>query len=197
MRPVFPGLGWDDLDLVPELAHEEGMRAYLYVSLYDEGWRLPRAGERERSYHSEGPGRYLAWQSEFSRRHPEYAVSDRSGRRRQWGVLCLAYPQVRAHFRRRIERLLKNRAWDGFFVCLRSQSRPADHADQFGYNEAVMKEYRRKHGDRFELRRWRDLLGESLTGLLRELRAIVPRLAVGVPRGDILGARRGNGSSRC
>jgi hypothetical protein len=164
------------------------MRALLHVSLFDEGWPPPP----KRSRHSDGPGGEVSWRSDFSRRHPEYALADRAGRRRQWGVLCLAYPEVRRHFLDRFARLLETGEWDGLFVCLRSQSRPADHADQFGYNEPVMRDYRERHGKDFDVRLWRDLLGSYLTVFLRELRTGVPRLAVGAPRGDVLGHPFGN-----
>jgi hypothetical protein len=63
-------------------------------------------------------------------------------------------------------------AFDGLFLCLRSQSKPAAHADQF------------------------DQQGEFLTLFLRELRtrlrALGKQLAVGAPRGDLLGPPFGN-----
>jgi hypothetical protein len=55
-----------------------------------------------------------------------------------------------------------------------------------------MRDYRERHGRRFDVGRWRDLLGSYLTVFLRELKSRVPRLAVGVPRGDILGPPLGN-----
>ena len=85
-------------------------------------------------------------------------------------------------------------------MCLRSQSRPADHADQFGFNEPVRQDVLARHGrditrEPFDAQAWRDLLGEYLTELLRELRHALgagTRLGVGVPRGDVLGPPLGN-----
>jgi hypothetical protein len=128
-------------------------------------------------------------------------VVDRSGRTRQWGVLCLAYPQVRRHFIARFERLLSTGRFDGLFVCLRSQSRPADFADQFGFNRPVRDEFFRRYGrdlwaEDFELADWRNLRGEYLTAFLAELKETLNRrhqlLAVGAPRGHILGPPFGN-----
>ena len=41
---------------------------------------------------------HTSWQSDFSSNHPEFTVVDKTGKNRQWGVLCLAYPQVRKYF---------------------------------------------------------------------------------------------------
>ena len=43
---------WDDFELVTKIAHEEGLNANLYVSLFDEGWPLPPKKVREVSYHN-------------------------------------------------------------------------------------------------------------------------------------------------
>jgi len=194
------GLGWSFFEFVPQFAHRMGMKAYLYVSLFDEGWPLASKRVRQFSYHSD-KHHHVSWQTAFSRDHPEYAMVDRSGQRRQWGVLCLAYPEVRSHFCNRFVNLLQNTEFDGLFVCLRSQSRPADFADQFGFNESVRQDYLSRYGrdictEDFDLQAWRDLLGEYLTEFLSELRDTLSqkslRLAVGAPRGDILGPPLGN-----
>jgi hypothetical protein len=177
------------------------LKAYLYVSLFDEGWPLPPKRVREFSYHNAMHFQHVSWQSSFSREHPEYAAVDRSGELRQWGVLCLAYPEVRSHFCNRFIDLLRHTEFDGLFVCLRSQSRPADFADQYGFNEPVRQDYLTRYGrdicaEDFDLQMWRDLLGEYLTMFLSELREALSqrglRLAVGAPRGDVLGPPLGN-----
>jgi hypothetical protein len=177
------------------------MKAYLYVSLFDEGWPLLPKRIREKSYHNAMHFQHTSWQSTFSRENPEYTLTDRSGRQRQWGVLCLAHPEVRNHFCSRFLNLLQNTEFDGLFVCLRSQSRPADFADQFGFNEPVRQDYLTSYGcdicsQDFDLQAWRDLLGEYLTTFLSELRDGVNRtglrLAVGGPRSDVLGPPMGN-----
>lgn len=187
--------------LVPQVAHELGLEAYLYLSVFDEGWPLPPKRWRQVSYHNAMHGRHISWQSHFSRQHPEYARVDRSGSTHQWGVLCLAYPEVRAHFKQRFLHLLSQGEWDGLFICLRSQSRPADFADQFGFNQPIRLEYLRRYGrdilaQDFDLQKWRDLEGEYLTQFLTEMRTALKktgqRLAVGAPRGDVLGPPIGN-----
>jgi len=201
LRDQEHNLGWNFFQVVPRLAHSEGMKAYLYVSLFDEGWPLPPKKIREKSYHNAMHFQHISWRSKFSRENPEYALTDRTGQQRQWGVLCLAYPEVRSHFCSRFMNLLQNTGFDGLFVCLRSQSRPADFADQFGFNEPVRQDYLSRYGrdicsQDFDLQTWRDLLGEYLTTFLSELRHrlnhLGVRLAVGVPRGDVLGPPLGN-----
>jgi hypothetical protein len=102
---------------------------------------------------------------------------------------------------RRYLRLLRAGNFDGLFVCLRSQSRPADYADQFGFNEPVRREYLKRYGSDirrqdFDLQLWRDLKGEYLTLFLKELRKALKakrlKLAAGAPRGMVLGPPMGN-----
>ena len=192
---------WDDFNEVPRLAHDLGLKAFLYVALFDEGWPLFPKKVREVSYHNKMHCQHVTWQSDFSRHHARYAMVDRSQGTRQWGVLCLGYPEVRQHFIQRYQRLLAGRDFDGLFVCLRSQSRPADFADQFGFNQPVRDDYLMRYGrdiwkEDFDLESWRDLLGEYLTVFLTDLKKSLKDsqtlLAVGIPRGYLLGPPFGN-----
>jgi hypothetical protein len=137
----------------------------------------------------------------LSREHPEWTTVDRSRRVRQWGVVSLAYPEARRAFIERWNRLLDGTGFTGLFVCLRSQSRPAEHADQFGFNDPVRHDFRARFSrdilhDEFDVQAWRDLLGSYLTALLAELREALRasgrKLGVGAPRGDVLGPPLGN-----
>ena len=201
LRAQDRNLGWDFFEIVPQFAHRNGLKAYLYVSLFDEGWPLPPRRVREVSYHNAMHHQHISWQTAFSREHPEYALADRTGKQRQWGVLCLAHPEVRSHFCSRFMNLLQNTEFDGLFVCLRSQSRPADFADQFGFNQPVRDDFLKRYGkdiwkEDFEIARWRDLLGEYVTVFLADLKKSLDSsrtlLAVGAPRGNILGPPFGN-----
>lgn len=194
-------IDWNDLEVVPRLAKEAGFEPWLYVSVFDEGFPLAPPSERERSHHNPMHGQHVAWQSELSRAHPEWLMIDRGGRARQWGVICLAYADARRAFVDRWMKLLDGSGFIGLFVCLRSQSRPADHADQFGFNEPVRRDFQTRFGrdilsDEFDVQAWRDLLGSYLTSLLVETRAALKpsgrQLSVGVPRGDVFGPPLGN-----
>jgi hypothetical protein len=196
-----PDFNWDDFEAVPEMALKHDMQVFLYVTLFDEGWRLLPKKVRGVSYHNKMHCQHVSWQSDFSRQNPQYAVADRALRNHQWGVLCLGYPEVRKHFIRRYLRLLRKGNFDGLFVCLRSQSRPADYADQYGFNDPVSKGYLKRYGvdirtEDFDLQQWRDLFGEYLTRFLKELRKALSTeqmsLAVGIPRGSIIGPPMGN-----
>jgi hypothetical protein len=196
-----PDIDWDDFEVVPDMARKHDMQVFLYVTLFDEGWRLLPKKVRGVSYHNKMHCQHVSWQSDFSRQNPQYAVADRALRNHQWGVLCLGYPEVRKHMIRRYLRLLRIGSFDGLFVCLRSQSRPADYADQHGFNDPVSKEYLKRYGidirtEDFDLQQWRDLLGEYLTRFLKELRKALSTeqmsLAVGIPRGSIIGPPMGN-----
>jgi len=195
---------WDDFEQVPALAHDAGLEAWLYVSLFDEGWPLASSRERARSHHNAMHGQHVAWQSELTRTHPDWLVVDRAGRMRQRGVVSLAYPEARRGFVERWSALIAPTRFDGLFICFRSQSRPADHADQFGFNEPVRADFRERHGadilrDDFDRPAWRDLRGEYITTLLVELRASLKhkgladrKIGIGVTRGDVLGPPLGN-----
>ena len=200
-RKAKTAIKWDDFKTVPEVAHQHGMQVFLYMSLFDEGWPLMPPKVRQTSYHNRMHCQHVSWQSVFSKENPQYAVIDRSLKKRQWGVLCLGYPQVRRHLIRRYMRLINAGNFDGLFVCLRSQSKPADFADQYGYNDPIRREYLKRYGidirnQDFDVQQWRDLLGDFLTLFLRELHAVVKerqlRLAVGMARGFVLGPPLGN-----
>jgi hypothetical protein len=194
-------LTWDDFEQVPRLAHDTGLKAWLYVSLFDEGWPLPPARIRARSHHNAMHGQHVSWQSELTRLHPEWTVVDRANRRRQHGVVSLAYPEARSAFVDRWLSLIAPTEFDGLFVCLRSQSKPADHGDQFGFNDPACHDFQCRYGvdvrrTEFDRQAWRDLVGSYVTCLLTELRERLQKqnrqLGVGVARGDVLGPPLGN-----
>ena len=201
LRAAKSGIEWDDFEIVPDLAHQCGMQVFLYVSLFDEGWPLLPAEIREVSFHNRMHCQHVSWQSAFSRKNPQYTVTDRTSMNHQWGVLCLGYPEVRKHLIHRYLRLALRGDFDGLFVCTRSQSRPADDADQFGFNDPIYEAFLNRYGidirtQDFDLRHWRDLLGEYLTLFLTELRDALKehglQLALGVARGSVLGPPLGN-----
>jgi hypothetical protein len=156
---------------------------------------------RQVSYHNDMHGQHVAWHSDLTRHHPEWLVVDRAGRERQQGVVSLSFPEARQAFVERWLALIEPTQFDGLFLCLRSQSRPADTADQFGFNEPARRDYFDRYGadvlrDSYDVQAWRDLLGSYLTALVSELRAALRpggrRLAIGCARGDVVGPPLGN-----
>lgn len=193
-------LPFDERSVVPDRAHTAGFEAWLYVTLLDQGRPLPEPAERQVSYHNAEHGRDVAWQSDFCRDHSEWLIIDRDGAP-QWGVFCLAYPEVRRHFIDEYIGLLHDTGFDGLFLCLRSQSKPPDHADRFGFNRPVLADYMAETDDEFDLETfdrvaWRKLHGAYLSQFLIELREemqkIGVRLGIGISRGDIIGPPLGN-----
>lgn len=75
---------WDNFESVPRICHRSGVKAYLYVTLFDEGWPLPPKNVREVSYHNAMHGRHWSRQSVFTREHPDYLMCDRTGKIKQW-----------------------------------------------------------------------------------------------------------------
>jgi hypothetical protein len=198
---ILASLAWDDFEVVPRVAHGLGMRAQLYVSVMDDGRPLPSDEDRGKSFHNAMHGQHATFQTDWSRDHPEFVVESRDGSIRQWGVLCLAYPEVRWHLLERILKLVEGYEFDGVFVCLRSQSRPADFADQFGFNEPLRSEMLAATGkdiriEDFDLPTWRAIQGSCFTRFLRDLKDALSKrgmtLGVGIPRGDIIGPPIGN-----
>ena len=69
-------INWDAFKEVPELAHEIGMKVFLYVTLFDEGWPLMPKKVRAVSYHNNMHCQHVSWQSDFSRNNPHYTLVD-------------------------------------------------------------------------------------------------------------------------
>jgi hypothetical protein len=194
-------IGWDDFEIVPALARDAGLSPWLYVTVFDEGWPLAPDEVRRVSYHNEMHGQHVAWQSDLTREHPEWLAVDREGRERMFGVVSLAYPDARRAFIDRWTRLIARTRFDGLFLCLRSQSKPPDTADQFGFNEPARRDFLERYGvdvlrEPFDLDGWRDLLGSYLTALVSELRVAMRQigkgLSIGCARGDVQGPPLGN-----
>jgi hypothetical protein len=194
-------VNWDDFNVVPALAGEAGLSSWLYATVFDEGWPLASEQVRGVSYHNQMHGQHVAWQSRLTRDHPQWLVTDRAGREQQEGVVSLAYPEARRAFIDRWTSLITETRFDGLFVCLRSQSRPAETADQFGFNEPARRDFGERYGvdvthEPFDIQDWRNLLGSYLTALVSELRIalgrIGKRLSIGCARGDVLGPPLGN-----
>ena len=186
----------DLMEAAVDAMKAEGIRAYVWLTVLDEG--CPPAIH----YADSVP---FPWQSRFTRQNPQYLACDRSltpnGRKHHWGVMEYAYPEVRQYMLKVIRAFSDRFDLDGVFLSLRSHSPPPDHADQFGFNEPVVREYRRRYGrdilrEPFDLEKWRNLRGEFFTTFLKEVKAHLEsrgqKLAVGVQQGEYLGPPFGN-----
>lgn len=189
---------WDSglLETVVDALREQEIASYVWVTVLDQGC------PPEVLYGDSVP---FPWQSRFTAENPQYLACDRSltidGRRHHWGVMEYAYPQVR-HYMLDVIRTFSDRfRFDGVYLSLRSHSPPARHADEFGFNQPIVQEYRRRYGrdilrQTFDLEKWRALRGEYFTTFLRELKSHLGKrgqnLCVGVPQGDYLGPPFGN-----
>ena len=173
-----------------------GMEIQMWISLFDEGCP-PKV-----LYSDRVP---FPWQSRFSRDNPQYLSHDRSidpnGRKYHYGHLEFAYPEVRRYTLDVIRKFSDAFPFDGVFLSVRSHSPPPDHADQFGFNEPIVREFERRYSKNilrqsFDLEAWRSLRGEYFTTLLREVRAHLAsrgqKLSIGVPQGEHVGPPIGN-----
>ncbi len=169
--------------------HAAGIKVYAYSTIFDEG------SPTSIKYGNEP----FIWQSHFTIEHPEYLTESRDGTQRQWGVPCFAYPEARRYIISTFEHLMRKWPFDGIYICTRTHSKPAEFADQFGYNQPIVDEFKRRYGvdirtEEFSHQQWWDLQGEYLTELLREFRQAFAddEIIIGVPRADHIGPPYGN-----
>lgn len=184
------------LEVAVQAIHDQGMKVDMWITIFDEG--CP-----EHVLYSDSD--FFSWQSNFTRENPQFLSADRSltpnQRQYHWGVMEYAYPEVREYMLRVIRAFADPLDFDGVFLSVRSHSPPAEHADQFGYNEPIVKEYQRRYGRNilqasFDLEKWRELRGEYLTQFLVEVKEHLKKkgqtLSIGVAQGDYIGPPFGN-----
>ncbi len=185
-------VGFDENAEILRRGHEAGLPVYLYVTIYDELWL-----DTDWAWPWDPT---TNWLSDYVRDHPEDVLVSRTGER-LWGVLDYNSADARAYRVGVLRELLSEHPWDGLFICTRSQSRPAAHGDEFGFNPASLALYHARTGadaveDPLNLDAWRAVRGEGLTALLRDLRGMTRELGVamsaGVARGDVMGPPIGN-----
>lgn len=184
------------LKVAVKAIHDQGMKVDMWLTIFDEG--CPE-------HVLYGDSDFFSWQSDFTRENPQFLSADRSltanQRKYHWGVMEYAYPEVREYMLRVIRAFADPLDFDGVFLSVRTHSPPAEHADQFGYNEPIVKEYQRRHGRNilqasFDLEKWRELRGEYLTQFLVEVKEHLKKkgqtLSIGVAQGDHIGPPFGN-----
>lgn len=179
----------DLVAFIVEQCHKHDIKIFGYHTIYDDG------SPPEVLYGGSTP---YPWQTKFIAEHPELVVRDRQGNK-QYGVREMAYPLAREQKIEEFVTFVNKYDFDGAYVCLRTHSLPAQFGDQFGFNEPVVEEYKKRYGidiltQDFDLSKWRSLRGEYLTIFLKELRQAIPgkEIAVSMQGGEYIGHPYGN-----
>ncbi|HPA16509.1 MAG TPA: hypothetical protein PLU30_02085 [Verrucomicrobiae bacterium] len=190
------------LEVVRRETRKHGQRFLIYMTIFDHG------APTNQLYGGSTP---FPWQDRATIEHPEWQDVDLRGTP-HYGVLDFSWPEARALMVGRIKGYVERFGCDGVYVCTRTHSLPALHADQFGFGPKVVEEIRRRGGPdilsdpRFDFRDpryapgdravadWRRLRGEYLVQFYRELRAALQgkEIITGIPRGRYLGPPYGN-----
>jgi hypothetical protein len=179
-----------------------GQRLLIYMTVFDHG------APTNQLYGGTQP---FPWQDRATIANPEWQEVDLRGNR-HYGVLDFAWPEARALMVERIRDYVKRFDCDGAYVCTRTHSLPALHADQFGFGPHIAAEFRRRAGidiltdarfdytssayapDDAAVEQWRRMRGEYVVQFYRELRAALPgkEIITGIPRGRYMGPPYGN-----
>src|SRR5437773_4252083 len=195
---------WDPHELrwPIEVAHRLGLKLYAWIVPYNMG--APPGASKELG-RPPNPIRFpygtvsdteFGYYASFLRKHPEYQLVDRTGKRYHYGVLEWAYPEARRYWTDIVSALMAKYDLDGIYMDTRTECMAPDFADQFGFNEPVVAEYKRRYGvdireEDFDLEKWRTLRGEYFTRFVREMSAAVrgrgKPLSLGTNRGDYIG----------
>jgi len=219
---------WDPYELrwPVEAAHREGLKFYAWIVPYNEGVppgsyaRLGNAGPTDTGYIDPQPHRkwpYIAllkspaggtyyqteftWQSAFVHDHPEFQSIDRAQKKYHDGVLEWAYPEARQYWLADVRKILDKYDVDGVYMDTRTELMSPEHADQFGFNAPVVREFERRYGvnileEDFDVELWRSLRGEYFTVFLEEMAALIHSkgklFSLGTARGDYIGFPLGN-----
>jgi hypothetical protein len=116
-------------------------------------------------------------------------------------MLEWAYPEARQYWVHIADDLVSRYDVDGLYMDTRTECMSPPYADEFGFNDPIVEEYKRRWGvdirtEDFDLEKWRGLRGEYFTELLREIAAVVhargKRFSLGTARGDYIGFPLGN-----
>ena len=204
---------FDYFEAAQKAAQRTGLEFWVYhPHIYSDG-APPEAG-------TPGVGRMLPWGyiSKAMDDHPEIVTVDRRGNK-YWMVPEYAYAEARRAKVGEFVHMAKKYGIRHFIANMRSEvsqlQDPADKADRYGFNQAVVDDMQRLHGvnimtdPRFDVDaaafdpqdpmvgKWRDLRGSYLTQLFRELRAALrevdPKITLAITiAGEYIGPPLGN-----
>ncbi len=156
--------------LAVQAARKRGMEIWGVANLFDWGG----GGEVP-------PFKNYPFNSESGLRigHPEWVPVDRSGLLKQGGPIELAYPEARRALVDLHMKFMKQDGYDGMTFLTYAENHSMRFQDEFGFNEPIVKEFKRRHGidiryqdwTRFASRHdWLALRGEYVTEFLKELK---------------------------
>ncbi|MBN2455864.1 MAG: HEAT repeat domain-containing protein [Sedimentisphaerales bacterium] len=124
-----------------------------------------------------GCGDFYPHQAEavFRVEHPEWVPVDKYGVRKQGGPIELAYPEARKMLVDMHVKYAKASGYDGMTTLTYTEQFSMRNEDEFGFNEPIVKEYRRRYGvdickEPFHKYYWHRLRGEYLTEFFRDVR---------------------------
>lgn len=203
---------WDPHELrwPIEVAHRLGMKFYAWVVPYNMGAPPGAMTEITGPNPRRNPVFYPSgvvydeehvYMYKFATDHPQYQLVDRKGERYYYGVMEWAYPEARGYWVTLIKAIVDKYDVDGIYMDTRTESMAPDYADQFGFNEPIVQEYKRRYGvdirqEDFDLESWRQLRGEYFTLFLKETAEVVhgkgKLFSLGTARGDYIGFPLGN-----
>lgn len=138
-------------------AHELGMKAVLWIDIFDDGF----------------PG----YRSKFLDENPHCQWVGRDGETFFEGLMDYSWPEARA-FRVAQARELLDLGADGIHCSMSSHGRhfPNTHEDDFhGFSDPIVEAYRSEHGidirtaEQFDEAAWHDLKGDAMVQLYSEL----------------------------
>lgn len=138
-------------------AHERGMKAVIWLDMYDNF--------------------YPGYRSKFLEENPHCVWNARDGKLRFPGLISYAFPEARAFCVAQAKELLALGA-DGIHCSTSAHCRhmPNSHkSDFYGYEQAVVDAFKARYGvdirtaDDFDKEAWHDIKGEFVVQLYREL----------------------------
>jgi len=181
----------DPLEVAIRAAHQQGLKLYVYYTLFDECYTDPGTG--------------LISESRLGQQHPEFYLKHAWTEARVRGVMSLGYPEVRDHFAALVDEALQYGP-DGIYLdCARTHSGAncipvhgwypqwTHPYLAYGYNEPDVARYRETYGEDPPMpdyvntsslaetereMQWNQVRGGALTELLRQIRPAIQQSGV-------------------
>lgn len=152
-------------DLAVAAAKRRGMQIYIFDALFDHSAQGDVGGCGMFPYQCEDKLRLD---------HPEWCPVDRWGERICPGPIEFCYPEARKALVSRYVRHVTKYGYDGVSFYTYVENLGLRYLDEFGFNEPIVKEFKRRHGvdirtQPFDKEAWYKLRGEYLTQFFREL----------------------------